>query len=147
MSKTTKSSATAATGAPDTPPLGIMVAMFPLAVWLTLVPFVDASLGFFLDVTLQQEITSHVLPGIVMVGSAGAALLLRRKPWAPLVYLLAAGLAFLAGLWAFSTHVPLLAQASQGGVDWGTALFHFAPGPVVMAVALAGLVPALRTTD
>lgn len=132
---------------PRPPPVGIMVAVFPLAVWLTVVPFIGASLGFALDVPLRLEIADHLVPGVVMVCAATAALLLRRKPSGATAYLVAAGLVFLSGLWTFSTHVPLVGQAAQGGIDWGTAIFHTAPGVVILVVALIALVPALRTTD
>lgn len=124
-----------------------MVALLPLAVWLAATPFVGPTLGFDLNVTLQLEIIDHLVPGVVVAAAATAALALRSRPYANWAFLIAAGAATLAALFSTSTHVPLLGQAAQGVVPWGTAWFHTLPGMVVMVVALLALVPALRATD
>lgn len=128
-------------------PVVPMAILIPLALWLAVTPFVGTALGFVLTVPVRLEIIDHVVPGVVAAGAAAVALAWRHRPAAPTVFLVSGGLSALAGLWALSTHVPLLAQASQGMVPWTTALFHTVPGPVVMVAALLALVPAYRAAD
>lgn len=128
-------------------PTPAMVALVPLAAWLAVTPFMATALGLELGVPLRLEIIDHVVPGVVTVGAATAALVLRARPVAATAFLIGAGVCVLAGLFSFSTHVPLLGQASQGIVPWGTAVVHTVPGFVVMVVALVALVPALRAAD
>lgn len=128
-------------------PTPAMVALVPLAAWLAVTPFVATALGLELGVPLRLEIIDHVVPGVVTLGAATAALVLRTRPVAATAFLVGAGVCLLAGLFSFSTHVPLLGQASQGIVPWGTALIHTLPGFVVMVMALVALVPALRAAD
>lgn len=128
-------------------PTPAMVALVPLAAWLAVTPFMATALGLELGVPLRLEIIDHVVPGVVTLGAATAALVLRTRPVAATAFLVGAGVCLLAGLFSFSTHVPLLGQASQGIVPWGTALVHTLPGFVVMVIALVALVPALRAAD
>lgn len=121
--------------------------LIPAAVWLAVTPYVAPWFGYMLDVRPMLEVVDHVLPAVVIVAATATALLVRQRPSAPYAFAIAASLALLAGLWSTATHVPLLAQARQDLVSWGTALFHSTPGVVVMAVALAALVPALRNVD
>lgn len=121
--------------------------LIPVAAWLAVTPYVAPWFGYTLDVDPMLEVVDHVVPAVVAIAAALTALLVRHRPSAPYAFAIAAGLALLAGLWATATHVPLLAQARQDLVPWGTAIFHSTPGVVVMAVALAALVPALRNVD
>lgn len=132
---------------PPPPPVRATVALIPLALWLAAIPYVAPRFGYGVDVPATLEFVDHVLPAIVMVLAASAALALRERPSNGLAFAVAGGLSLLAGLWALSTHVPLVAQAADGQVSWGSALFHSAAGPVVMVVALVVLVPALRAVD
>lgn len=118
-----------------------------LAIWLAVVPFVGPALGFELDVPTRLEVIDHVVPGVVVLIAAVTALLLRGRPIAQYAFAVAAGASLLAGIWALSTHVPLMVQANQDIVPWSTALFHTAPGPVVVLVSLLALVPALRAVE
>lgn len=128
-------------------PVALSALLIPLAVWLALVPSVAPALGYTLDLDPVVEVVDHVVPGVVILVVIAAALLLRARPSAPYAFAIGAALSLLAGLWATATHVPLLAQAQQGLVTWGAATFHSVPGVVVMVVALAALVPALRNLD
>ncbi len=83
----------------------------------------------------------------VITASAVTALLLTGRSPSPWAFAVASALCLLAGLWATSTHVPLLIQAGQGTVLWGSALFHSTPGPIIMVVALFALLRALPALD
>lgn len=133
------------TGSPQ--PVTAMVILLPLAVVLAVVPYVAPLFGFGLQLDPMLEVVDHVVPAVVIVVAVVAALLLRRHRAAGSVFAVASGLAFVAGLWTTSTHVPLLIHAQQGLVGWGTALFHSTPGPVILGVALTALVPSLRAVD
>ena len=138
------------TAPPRPPPVRATAALIPLAVWLAVTPYVAPSLGWGVELGPDGpmlEFVDHVLPAIVMVLAAAAALALRQRPSSGPVFAVAGGLSLLAGLWTLSTHVPLVAQAGDGVVSWGSALFHSAAGPVVMVVALIVLVPSLRAID
>lgn len=128
-------------------PVAAMVVLLPLAAVLAAVPYVAPLLGATLEVDPLVEVVDHVVPAVVMAAAVLTALALRRHRAAGYIFAVAAALSVLAGLWATSTHVPLVGQARQGLVDWPTALVHTTPGVVVLAVALAVLVPALRTVD
>lgn len=128
-------------------PVVATAALVPLAVLLAAVPYVAPLLGFTLPLDPFVEVVDHVLPGVVITVAAGAALLMRRHPAAGYAFAVAAGVSLLGGLWATATHVPLLAQAQQGIVGWGAAVFHTTLGPVIIAVSLTALLPALRTAD
>jgi len=133
--------------APVPHPVVLTAILVPAAVWLAVTPYVTPWFGYTLDVPPMLEVVDHVLPAVVTVAAAATALLVRQRPSARYAFAVAASVALLAGLWSTATHVPLLAQARQGLVAWETALFHSTPGVVVMAVALAALVPALRNVD
>lgn len=154
MVKRTASKAKSKTGsqkrAPRPLPVRATAVLIPLAVWLAVIPYIAPSFGWGVDLGPDGaiiEFVDHVLPAIVIVLSVSAALALRHRPSRGLAFAAAGGLSLLAGLWSFSTHVPLVAQAADGGVSWGSALFHSSAGPVVMVAALIVLVPSLRAVD
>ncbi len=113
------------------------------------VPYADGLLGLQLAVPQKVEVVDHVFPGLVVAAGAAGMFVLLRGGAAPhgVSFLVAAGLAFLAGLWITSTHVPLLLQAANGVAPWGPALFHTASGPVITVLSLWLLVPQLRGAD
>lgn len=132
------------------PPLAATVALLPIAIWMALTPYVAPSFGWGLELGPRGpmlEVVDHVVPAIVVGMAAAAVLLRRRKGATPMSFAVVGGVSLLGGLWSFATHVPLLGQAGQGLVTWGAALFHSAASPVLVAVALAVLVPSLRAVD
>jgi hypothetical protein len=116
--------------------------------WSIAVPYVGPVLGLDLDVTDKVEVVDHVVPGMLVVACAIALLWLARRGGSG--SLLSMGLACaiaLAGMWITATHVPLLLDAGRGVVPWGTALFHTASGPVILALALARVLRELRLPE
>jgi hypothetical protein len=125
-----------------------------LGAWALAAPYVGPSLGLIVDVPPIVEVVDHVVPGLLVVTLGGAYLLsgasllpARAHGEAPggFLTLAALGLAFLAGLWGTSTHVPLLVEAWAGDVSWGAALFHSVPGILIAVLSLALFLIALRS--
>ena len=111
-------------------------------------PYLASAWGLEVDVPSRVEVVDHVVPGAVIVASGAALLLVRgRAAQGGFVAMAAAGLAFLAGFWITSTHVPLLFEAADAVVGWDAALFHMAAGPLSLLVALWLLVPQLRVAE
>ena len=108
-----------------------------LGAWAMAIPYLGPSLGLQLDVPPRVEIVDHVLPGLIVLAASAVMLALRRggrswrTPW-----LVAGGLAFLAGFWITSTHVPLALEAIRGLTPWPPALWHNLGGPPIVALAL-----------
>ena len=117
-----------------------LVVLGALAVLSMLPPYLGPPIGLELDVASNVELVDHVVAGgVVVLCSWIPALLLRSGrigPDSP-VLMGAVGLAVLGAIWQTTTHVPLLLDAGEPQVPWGTALFHSIPGPVVTVVALA----------
>jgi hypothetical protein len=61
--------------------------------------------------------------------------------------LAAACMISLSGFWITATHVPLVADAGRGRVAWGTAVFHTASGPLILALARWLVVVDLREPE
>lgn len=102
-----------------------------LAVVAGLAPYTGPLFGFVLLTRPLVEVVDHVVPAGAVVAVAGYGIASARLPlWAALV-------AVLAGFWMTATHVPLLAQAADGGIDLPTALWHSVPG-IVLLLAAAG---------
>ncbi len=120
-----------------------------LGIWSIAVPYLGPLLGLILDVPAKLEVVDHVVPGVVVVASSVVLLLrgIRETGRYVVVLLGVTALPFLAGLWMTSTHVPLLFQAAEGLVPWGTALFHSAPGPFIMLLSLLLLMGALKSVE
>ncbi len=145
----TKRTAGAPKSARDTraEPVAAMAFLLLLAVWLAPIPYVGARFGYDVDVPAKVEVVDHVVPAVVIAAVVVTTLLFRRRQASRWAFAVGAAVCLLAGLWATSTHVPLLIQAGQGHVSWGAALFHSAPGPVIMAVSLFALLRALPALD
>jgi hypothetical protein len=125
-----------------------------LGAWLLAAPYLGPALGLVLDVPPIVEVVDHVVPGLIVVTLSGASLLggapllsVGARGGAPGGFLTLAvpGLAFLAGLWGTSTHVPLVADAWAGEAPWGAALFHSVPGILIAVLSLALFLIALRS--
>lgn len=116
-----------------------LVVLGALAALSMLPPYVGPPIGLELDVPSNVEVVDHVVAGgVVVVFSLIPALLLRSGRIgldSPLL-MGAIGLCVLGAIWQTTTHVPLLLDAGEPQVPWGTALFHSLPGPVVTVVAL-----------
>lgn len=90
-----------------------------------------------LNVARRVEIADHLIPGVVVLAACVAAIALRLRA----TKLLVAGMAVaLAGFWMTATHLPLVLQAKDGGVAWGSALYHTLPGVAVLVVGLVWIV-------
>lgn len=105
-----------------------------IGIWGTIAPYIGP------EVTVRAivEVVDHVVPGVVVLGVA--LLYLYRKR----VDLVTAGLTFLAALWMFATHVPLLAQAVNGETPWAGSLWMFVPSALVLGSGLWAIVLAWR---
>lgn len=113
--------------------------------WSIAVPYVDGALGLRVDVVQKVEVVDHVVPGAIVVAALAAMAL--RRPARGSVWVLAPCVAFLAGFWMTSTHVPLVLQAADGEAPWGGALFHTSPGPAVAVLSLWLLTVGIRASE
>jgi hypothetical protein len=102
-------------------PAGLLL---PIALFATVAPY----LGPEVPVRRIVEFVDHVVPGVVVLGVSLFWIYRRRFEF------FTAGLAVLAGLWMFVTHVPLVVDAAQGRVGWGGALWMFVPSALVLAL-------------
>ena len=119
-----------------------------LGAWSIAVPYVGPVLGLKLDVAARLEIVDHVVPGLFVAASSLLMLLLLRRGQAGSLPSLATACTMtLAGLWITATHVPLLSQASDDLVPWGTAFFHIATGPLIVGLSLWLVMLELRTPE
>lgn len=117
----------------------LALAVGALGAWSVAVPYVGRALGLEVNVAPSLEVIDHVVPGAVAVACAGFSYLKLRDGSATrsLAYLIAVGVSLLAGLWITTTHLPLLAAANRGSVQWGPALWHSLPGlpmPILSAL-------------
>ncbi len=127
----------------------VLVILAALGLWSIAIPYVGPSLGLILDVPTRLEVADHAIPGVIVAASVLVSLRRPRleAPRQAIFLTIAAGVAFLAGLWMTSTHVPLLFDAAGGLVAWGTALFHSIPGLLVMLLALQLFVRHLKALE
>lgn len=108
-----------------------------VGVWATLPPYIGPPLGLELEVSATVEAIDHVLPGVLTILAAGAALALARRGAADSLPALAAlGVCALAGLFQTVTHVPLVADAGSPLAPVGSVVLHTSPGPVLLALSL-----------
>ena len=116
-----------------------------IGAWNMAVPFIGDVLGLDVNVRTKVEVVDHVVPGLLIALSAGYLLVLaRRGPWsAQRPALFASGLAFLAGFWVLATHVPLIADAADGTMDWGAAIWHTIASLPIVALALVCVVRSI----
>jgi tetratricopeptide (TPR) repeat protein len=103
---------------------------------VVLTPFLGPALGFTPETTDRLALLDHVLPGIAIILTSLAWLVLtsRKDPKRGKEVL---AIALLVSLWTAAAHAPLLVQAVQGNQSWGTSLFHsFGP---TLALGLTSL--------
>ena len=113
---------------PVLPLLGVAVGL-----WGMLPRYLDSGL----NTEDRVEVVDHVLPGIVVVVVSLIALGVARKAARPGPALFVAGLVvFLAGLFMFATHVPLVMQATRGEAPWGGTVFHTSAALAVFGLGL-----------
>ena len=114
--------------------LGVLIAV---AAWSILPPYVGPSLGLELDVSATVETVDHLIPGLLAVCGATAALVLSRRG-RPDSLLAFAGLATcaLAGLFQTVTHFTLVLNAGGPLQPVGAVVLHASPGPVLLALSL-----------
>lgn len=91
-------------------------------------PYAADVLGLSFDTRPGVEVVDHVVPGALVVAVASLMLVAGKAQ------LLGALFAVLAGLWMTATHVPLLAQSDQVGLD--AALWMFVPSVALFAAAI-----------
>lgn len=106
-------------------------ALILLGVWAAVAPYLGPSLGFMVQTESRIEFATHIVPGAPLLAVAVFALVTGRLP------LPAALLGALCGFWMTGTHLPLLGQAAQGGVSWGSAVWHSTPGLAVFVLTAA----------
>ena len=115
------------------------VVLGALGLWSIAVPYVSTALGMHLNVARKLEVADHVVPGIAIAASV-ALLLVAQRSAHPSAFVAPAalGIAFLAGLWITTTHVPLIFQAAdhKPGAPWDTSIFHSLWGPPIAAISL-----------
>lgn len=84
------------------------------------------------------EVVDHVVPGVVLVALSTGMLALTRRAARPGAAMFVAGLVvLLAGIWMTATHLPLVAQATDGLAPVGAVVYHTLPG---LAITVLGLV-------
>jgi hypothetical protein len=119
----------------STPPAGptwLGPAGLVAAGWAALPPYSGPSL----EAARGAEVVDHVVPAGVLLLASVATLALRRRPGAAPAVLGCGLLVALAGLWMTATHLPLVRQATGGGVPWDAVAYHSLPGLVVLALGL-----------
>ena len=122
------------------------VALALLGAWAIAVPYIGPELGLRLDVASKVEFVDHVIPGIAAILSALLLFWVRASGGdaSSVQWLVAAGAAFLAGVWMVSTHAPLVEDAARGAADWGPTILHNSPGLPLALLSLWLLFEALR---
>ena len=109
-----------------------------VGLWAVVPPYAGPELA---NLDTRVEVADHVVPGIAMLAVSVAVLALTRRradPETGSFPLVAGMVVLLAGLWMTATHVPLVNQArrNEAGVTWAAAVWHTAPGVVVMVLGL-----------
>jgi hypothetical protein len=114
-----------------------LVILCAVAVWSILPPYVGPWLGLDLDVSSTVEAIDHLIPGLVALGGAIAALALARRGRAD------SGAAFaglaagaLTGLFQTVTHITLVQNAGGPQAPVDAVVLHASPGPVLVGLSL-----------
>lgn len=114
-----------------------LLALAAVGVWAILPPYVGPSLGLGLDVSSTVEAIDHLLPGLLTILAAGAALALERRGRSDSVLGFAAlAVCALAGLFQTVTHIPLVGDAGSPVAPVGSVVLHSTPGPVLLVLSL-----------
>lgn len=119
-------------------PLALPLVGLLIGVWAIIPPYI----GPHLNTRARAEVADHIVPGVIVLAVALAALLVGRrlpKPEVPMLF--AGGIVFLAGFWMVATHWPLVSDARRHLVPTGALVWHSVPS---LALALFGLVWTAR---
>jgi len=104
-------------------------------------------LGPGLHVAHRVEIADHVVPGLVVLATSAAALVIGRHGRIRPSMLVAGLVIVLAGLWMTMTHVPLVAQATRGEAPWGGTLYHLTAAVAVLVLGVVWAAAHWRSMD
>jgi hypothetical protein len=114
--------------------LGLLIAV---AAWSILPPYAGPLLGLDLDVSATVEVIDHLVPGLLAVAAAGAALVLARRGRSDSLPAFASlAVCALAGLFQTVSHVTLVRDAGDPLQPVGAVVLHASPGPVLLALSL-----------
>lgn len=112
-----------------------------LGLLVAVTPYLGRPLGLVVDVAATTEAIDHVLPGLLVVAAAPAIVRFEALRFELTL------LAVLAGLWATSSHLPLVLDAVRGRVGWPTALWHTTSAVALLAVTAWSAVVQFRADD
>jgi len=105
----------------------------PVALWASLPKYS----GPALNTAASVEVTSHIVPAVVVLLAAIVGILAGRRPQGPGALRLIAGMiVLLAGMWMLATHLPLVAQATRGEAPWAGTIYHTAASLAVFGLGL-----------
>lgn len=117
--------------------LRLLALLIAVAAWSILPPYVAPLLGLELDVSSTVEAVDHLIPGLLAMGGASAALLLARSGRADSLPAFAAlAVCALAGLFQTVSHITLVRDAGGPLQPVGAVILHATPGPVLLALSL-----------
>lgn len=100
---------------------------FAIAVWAALPPVTPPDL----NTEFVTEVVDHMIPAALVLIGLGLAM-------AGGAYrgLAGASIVTIMGLFMVATHVPLVVQATTGGVDWAPTIHHSVPGLAVTGLGI-----------
>jgi hypothetical protein len=111
--------------------------LIAVAAWSILPPYVGPLIGLELDVAASIEVIDHLVPGLLAVAAAGAALALARRGRSDSLPAFAAlAVCALAGLFQTVSHIALVRDAGDPPAPVDAVILHATPGPVLLALAL-----------
>jgi hypothetical protein len=112
-------------------------ALVVVAFWSILPPYVGPALGLELDVSSTVEAIDHLIPGLLAMIAASAALLLARRGLSESLWAFSAlAVCALAGLFQTVSHVPLVLDAGGPLQPVDAVVLHASPGPVLLLLSL-----------
>lgn len=117
--------------------MALRVTLVVLSAWSVLPPYLGPALGLDLDVSSTVEAVDHLVPGLVALAGASAALVLAGRGQGDSAAALGAlGVCALAGLWETVSHIPLVLDAGDSVRPWDAVLLHATVGPPVLLLSL-----------
>jgi hypothetical protein len=114
-----------------------LTVLIAVAVWSILPPYAGPLLGLELDVSATVEVIDHLVPGLLAVAAASAALVLVRRGRSDSLPAFAAlAVCALAGLFQTVSHIALVRDAGDPPAPVDAVVLHASPGPVLLALSL-----------